>query len=202
MGRKKVLFFPSAGENHAFLSYHNYDTQIFSDSAPKTPEERSAFFRNFCRKLPKAHKTIVATTRARVFGINRHENGGYEKTGVLFFENESNTLNRIIRTGLPISCYIEGEGIRKRQFFQRVLENMNPGGMRYIGTHSPYRKIHNMIMQGRVGDEDEIKVGGACYTLTLTRDRVWGVPDAREVFIQREEIDMRPGIFADEVRIA
>jgi len=202
MGRKRILFFPSAGENHAFLTYHNYDTQIFSDSAPKTHEERSAFFRNFCRTLPKSHKTIIATTRSRVFGINRHVDGGYEKTGVLFFEDESKTLNRIIRTGLPISCFIQGESMRKRQFFQRVLENMNPGGMRYVGTHSPHRRIHEMIIQGRVGDDDEIKIGGIRYIFTLTRDRVWGVPNAREVFIQRGEIDMYPGIFADEVRIA
>jgi hypothetical protein len=202
MGRKKVLFFPSAGENHAFLSYLDYNVQIFSDSAPKTHEERSAFFRNFCRKLPKAHKTIIATTRARVFGVNRCVHGGFEKTGVLFFEDEFDTLNRLIRTGLPISCYIQGEGVCKRQFFQRVLENMNPGGMRYVGTYSPYHRIHDMIMQGRVGDEDEIRIAGTRYILTVTRDRVWGVPDAREVFIQRGGIDMPPGIFADEVRIA
>jgi len=185
MGRKRILFFPSAGENHAFLSYLDCNVQIFSECSPKTHEERSAFFRNFCRTLPKAHATIVATTRARVFGLHRCVHGGFKKTGVLFFEDESDTLNRLIRTGLPISCYIEGKGMRKRQFFQRVLENMNPGGMRYVGTHSPHRRIHDMIMQGRVGDEDEIRIAGTRYILTLTRDRVLGVPDAREVFIQR-----------------
>jgi hypothetical protein len=166
--------------------------------------------------LPKRSSLIVSTPKTRVFGINHNVMGGYEKTGILLFESHNESLERIRRAGLCISCYISlDDGCRydyesghdecacKRQFFKRVLANMNPEGMRLIGTHSPHMKIHNLMMSGEVGETDKVKIGGTRYTIRLTRDTVYGVPDACEILIQKNEIQDPMYLFtADDVRRA
>jgi hypothetical protein len=139
--------------------------------------------------------------------------GGYEKTGILRFEKNEKTLERIRRAGLQIACLVvhddgcrhSGEGgqntcILENPFFERVLEIVAPEGLKLILNHCPpmIRELRNMITWGKVGNCDEIMVSGTWYTITLVRTQVMGLHDAREVLIQRKEVQEPMEIFIEE----
>jgi hypothetical protein len=162
--------------------------------------------------LPKKRYVhLVSTPKVRIFGLNPRASGGYEKTGILLFDENKKTLERIRRAGLRISCLVahddgcshSGEGgqndcVLEPPFFKKVLENADPNGLKLILNHSPIRELDDLITTGQIGDKSDVKIGGTWYDLILTGDSVWGLHDARRVFLQKKSIQEPTHLFLED----
>jgi hypothetical protein len=83
-------------------------------------------------------------------------------------------------------------------FFKKVLENADPDGLKLILNHSPIRELDTLITTGKIGDRSEMKIGATWYDLLLTGDSIWGLHNARRVFLQKKEIQEPSHFFPDD----
>jgi len=139
---KRLLYYPSAGNRHGFVTDFNADVIVFSDFRPKSLRTRRSFWRQFRQGAQHEIRLIVATPIARVFQIDRR------KWGVFLFMDNNEAVRLIHKSGLRISTFIgvcdgcaEGgnyECVNEMPFFGKILDLMPETGMNYITDHSPY----------------------------------------------------------------
>jgi hypothetical protein len=142
----RLLFYPSSGINKQRFFDQDYDVFVFVDNVTKWEENkdlhsecRRKFWKKFKSNLPPNIVLVGSTNLARVFRLG-------DKWGFLFFQDNNEALNRIMKSFNRISAFIgicdgcaEGgnyECVNDANFFKKVLFLMNPKGMTYLTDHT------------------------------------------------------------------
>lgn len=189
---KRLLYYPSAGNRHGFVTDFNSDIIILSDYRPKSLGARRAFWRRFVLSCaPQTIELIAATPIARVFKIKRR------KWGLFLFIDNNIAVEMIRKSGLKISTWVspsdgEAEGgskycVLEMPFFGKVLDLMpDEGGMYIVTDHSPYLFQGDSWGKPRQGDFRFV-IGDNIYASSLISDRAPGFRNRACEFIIRKK---------------